>query len=338
MKIIVPMAGRGSRLRPHSLTTPKPLLPVAGSPIVNQLVTEIARVVNTPIDEVAFILGDPTYFGKEVVQQLTSLAESLGAEATIYRQKKPLGTGHAIMCAADSLSGPAVVAYADTLIRADFTLDPKADAVIWVKSVENPEAYGVVELNKDQEIVGLVEKPQRFVSNQAVIGIYYFKDITVLKTKLNKIVKRQLLPGQEYQINDGILAMMKEGYRFFPGQVEEWMDCGNPQITLETNTRMLKILDQEEQALIAPDLVLDNSELIPPCFIGEGVVLKNSTVGPYVALGDGSQVHGSKLSHCLIQKETEIHNAELAHAMIGNKVYFDGNFKEVNLGDYSSLK
>ena len=185
------MAGRGSRLRPHSLTTPKPLLPVAGSPIVNQLVTEIARVVNTPIDEVAFILGDPTYFGKEVVQQLTSLAESLGAEATIYRQKKPLGTGHAIMCAADSLSGPAVVAYADTLIRADFTLDPKADAVIWVKSVENPAAYGVVELNKDQEIVGLVEKPQRFVSNQAVIGIYYFKDITVLKTKLNKIVNRQ---------------------------------------------------------------------------------------------------------------------------------------------------
>lgn len=332
------MAGRGSRLRPHSLTTPKPLLPVAGTPIVNQLVAEIARVVNTPIDEIAFILGDSAYFGKEVVQQLTSLAESLGAEATIYRQKKPLGTGHAIMCAADSLSGPAVVAYADTLIRADFTFDPKADAVIWVKSVENPAAYGVVKLNKDQEIVGLIEKPQSFVSNQAVIGIYYFKDISVLKAKLNKIVKRQLLPGQEYQINDGILAMIKDGYRFFSGQVEEWMDCGSPQITIETNTRMLKILEQEEQTLVAPDLVLDNSELIPPCFIGEGVVLKNSTVGPYVALGAGSQVHGSKLSHCLIQKETEIHNAELEQAMIGNKVYFDGNFKEVNLGDYSSLK
>ena len=114
------MAGRGSRLRPHTLTVPKPLIPIAGKPIVHRLVSDIAKVLGEPIEEVAFILGDPAFFGDDVVESLTALAEGLGAKASIYRQDQPLGTGHAIMCAKDSLAGPAVIAYADTLIRADF--------------------------------------------------------------------------------------------------------------------------------------------------------------------------------------------------------------------------
>jgi glucose-1-phosphate thymidylyltransferase len=147
MKIIVPMAGRGSRLRPHSLTVPKPLIPVAGKPIVHRLVADIVELLNEPIEEIAFILGDPAWFGEDVTNTLKELAFDLGAKASIYRQLNPLGTGHAIMCAEDSLSGPAVVAYADTLIRADFDLDINADSVIWTKKVDNPEAYGVVKLN-----------------------------------------------------------------------------------------------------------------------------------------------------------------------------------------------
>ena len=189
MKIIVPMAGRGSRLRPHSLTVPKPLIPVAGQPIVHRLVKDIVKVLNQPVEEIAFILGDPAWFGDDVVNSLTALAEGLGAKASIYRQDQPLGTGHAIMCAKESLSGPAVIAYADTLIRASFNLDPKADAVIWTKKVANPEAYGVVKLNEQEHIVELVEKPESFVSNQAVIGIYYFKDVEVLKGELQKSPK-----------------------------------------------------------------------------------------------------------------------------------------------------
>ena len=162
------MAGRGSRLRPHSLTVPKPLIPVAGQPIVHRLVKDIVKVLDEPIEEIAFVLGDPAWFGEEVVDSLKELAHSLGAKPTIYRQDQPLGTGHAIMCAAPSLSGPAVIAYADTLIRADFDLDPDADAVIWTKKVPNPEAYGVVKLNSNDEIIELVEKPLDFVSDQAV--------------------------------------------------------------------------------------------------------------------------------------------------------------------------
>ena len=159
MKIIVPMAGRGSRLRPHSLTVPKPLIPVAGKPIVHRLVADIVGLLNEPIEEIAFILGDPAWFGEDVTKSLKELASDLGAKASIYRQLNPLGTGHAIMCAEDSLSGPAVVAYADTLIRADFDLDKNADSVIWTKKVSNPGAYGVVNLNENNEITELVEKP-----------------------------------------------------------------------------------------------------------------------------------------------------------------------------------
>ena len=206
------MAGRGSRLRPHTLTVPKPLIPVAGKPIVHRLVSDIAKVLGEPIEEIAFILGDPAFFGDDVVESLTELAQSLGAKASIYRQDMPLGTGHAIMSAKDSLSGPAVIAYADTLIRADFNLDKDADSVIWVKQVDRPEAYGVVKLNERNEIIELVEKPKDFVSDLAVIGIYYFKDVGVLKDELQYVLDNNIIHGGEYQINDGIKRMMEKGY------------------------------------------------------------------------------------------------------------------------------
>ncbi|WP_418603755.1 sugar phosphate nucleotidyltransferase [Hwangdonia sp.] len=339
MKIIVPMAGRGSRLRPHSLTVPKPLIPVAGQPIVHRLVKDIAKVLKQPIEEIAFVLGDPAWFGDDVVKSLEALAESLGAKPSIYRQDLPLGTGHAIMCAKPSLSGPAVIAYADTLIRAEFDLDPKADAVIWTKQVENPEAYGVVKLNAKEEIVELVEKPKTFVSDQAVIGIYYFKDVGVLKGKLQEILDENVMNGGEYQINDGIKRMMAEGKIFKTGTVDEWMDCGNKAITIETNQRMLGFLkaDGDEQ-LVSNSAKLENSNIIEPCFIGDNVTLKNSTVGPFVSIGNDSVVENSTVKNSLIQTQTSIKNANLDHAMIGNHVKYDGNFTSISIGDYSILE
>ena len=339
MKIIVPRAGRGSRLRPHSLTVPKPLIPVAGQPIVHRLVKDIAKVLKQPIEEIAFVLGDPAWFGDEVVSSLEDLAKSLGAKASIYRQDKPLGTGHAIMCAKPSLSGPAVIAYADTLIRAEFDLDPTADSVIWTKQVDNPEAYGVVKLNSNQEIVELVEKPETFVSDQAVIGIYYFKDVAVLKGKLQEILDENIMNGGEYQINDGIKRMMAEGKVFKTGTVDEWMDCGNKAITIETNQRMLGFLkaDGEEQ-LVASSAKLENSNIIEPCFIGENVVLKNTTIGPFVSIGNGTVIENSTIENSLIQTNSEIKNAKLNNAMIGNNVKYNGEFTSISIGDYSVLE
>ena len=339
MKIIVPMAGRGSRLRPHSLTVPKPLIPVAGQPIVHRLVKDIAKVLKQPIDEIAFVLGDPAWFGDDVVESLKSLAVSLGAKPSIYRQDKPLGTGHAIMCAEPSLSGPAVIAYADTLIRAEFDLDPTADSVIWTKRVANPEAYGVVKLNDKQEIVELVEKPETFVSDQAVIGIYYFKDVAVLKGKLQEILNENIMNGGEYQINDGIKRMMAEGKIFKTGTVDQWMDCGNKNVTLETNAKMLGFLTSDgEEKLIADSVENNNSTIIEPCCIGENVISNNATVGPNVSIGNNCIIDNSTVKNSLIQTHTTIKNANLDKAMIGNHVSYNGNFTSVSIGDYSVLE
>ncbi|WP_142784437.1 sugar phosphate nucleotidyltransferase [Changchengzhania lutea] len=339
MKIIVPMAGRGSRLRPHSLTVPKPLIPVAGQPIVHRLVKDIAKVLKQPIEEIAFVLGDPAWFGDDVVKSLTALATDLGAKASIYRQDLPLGTGHAIMCAKPSLSGPAVIAYADTLIRAEFDLDPTADSVIWTKQVDNPEAYGVVKLNANDDIVELIEKPETFVSDQAVIGIYYFKDVAVLKDKLQEILDENVMNGGEYQINDGIKRMMADGKVFKTGTVDEWMDCGNKAITIETNQRMLGFLKGDgEEALISESVTLENSKIIEPCFIGENVVLINTTVGPYVSVGNNTIIENSIVKNSLIQTHTTIKNANLDNAMIGNYVNYDGDFTSISIGDYSVLE
>ncbi len=333
------MAGRGSRLRPHSLTVPKPLIPVAGEPIVHRLVKDIAKVLKQPIEEIAFVLGDPAWFGDAVVDSLKALAEGLGAKASIYRQDQPLGTGHAIMSAKPSLSGPAVIAYADTLIRAEFDLDPTADSVIWTKRVANPEAYGVVKLNDEQNIVELVEKPENFVSDQAVIGIYYFKDVAVLKDKLQEVLDENVMHGGEYQINDGIKRMMAEGKIFKTGTVDEWMDCGNKAVTLDTNAKMLGFLkaDNEEQ-LVDASVVLENSNIIEPCFIGKGTVLKNTTVGPYVSIGKDCVIENSTVKNSLIQNESTIKNANLDEAMIGNHVKYNGEFTKISIGDYTVIE
>lgn len=337
MKIIVPMAGRGSRLRPHTLTVPKPLVPVAGMPIVHRLVSDIVDVVGEKVDEIAFILGDPAFFGDDVVESLTKLANDLGAKASIYRQDEPLGTGHAIMCAKDSLQGPAVIAYADTLIQADFKLDPAADAVIWVKQVDQPEAYGVVKLNENKEIDELVEKPAEFVSDLAVIGIYYFKNVAELKDELQIVLDNNIIHGGEYQINDGIKGMMAKGKVFKTGEVEQWMDCGNKKVTVETNQQVLKNEAKKGKQLIPESCVIENSIVIKPCYIGKGVKLSNAVVGPYASIGDNSIITDSRVSNSIIQHEVKISNGVIENSMIGSFAEFNGLARDLSIGDYSTI-
>jgi glucose-1-phosphate thymidylyltransferase len=300
------------------------------------LVEDIAAVLNQNIDEVAFIIHES--FGKKVEEELIAIAQKLGAKGTIYYQNEALGTGHAIMCAKDSLNGPAVIAYADTLIRADFDLDKTADSVIWVKQVDQPEAFGVINLNENNEIIELVEKPKEFVSDLAVIGIYYFKDVAVLKNELQLVLDNNIVHGGEYQINDGIKQMMAKGMKFVPGKVEEWMDCGNKDVTVDTNNRMLNFLHNDGIHLIDYDVKQENSTIIPPCYIGKNVVLTNATIGPNVSLGDGCHVSDSTIKNSLIQTHSHIKNAHLDNAMIGNHVSFEGKFTSISIGDYSVLE
>ncbi len=330
------MAGRGSRLRPHTLTIPKPLIPIAGKPIVHRLVEDIAGVINQKIDEIAFIIHKD--FGDKVPVELVAIAEKLGAKGTIYYQDQPLGTAHAIMSAKESMQGPIVVAYADTLFRADFTLDTSADSVIWVKQVADPSAFGVVKLNDNNQIVDFVEKPKDFVSDLAIIGIYYFKSGEALRAELQYLLDNNVVKGGEYQLTDGLENMKQKGLKFVPGKVDEWMDCGNKDVTVDTNSRMLGFLHNDGQNLVSTDVRLDNSTIIPPCYIADDVILINSTVGPNVSLGKGTHVTNSTIKNSLIQTHAHIKNAKLDNAMIGNHAIFDGDFKNVSIGDYSVLE
>ncbi len=330
------MAGRGSRLRPHTLTVPKPLIPIAGKPIVHRLVEDIAGVINQKIDEIAFIIHKD--FGNQVPKDLIAIAEKLGAKGTIYYQDQPLGTGHAIMCAKDSMDGPIVVAYADTLFRADFSLDTSADSVIWVKQVQDPSAFGVVQLNENNQIVDFVEKPKNFISDLAIIGIYYFKKGEDLRTELQYLIDHNIVKGGEYQLTDGLENLKQKGMKFVPGKVDEWMDCGNKNVTVETNSRMLQFLHNDGEHLIDFDVKQENSTIIPPCYIAEDVVLINATVGPNVSLGKGCHVINSSIKNSLVQTHSHIKNAALDNAMIGNHASFDGDFTSISIGDYSVLE
>ncbi len=330
------MAGRGSRLRPHTLTVPKPLIPIAGKPIVHRLVEDIAGVINQQIDEIAFIIHKD--FGPQVEKDLIAIAEKLGSKGTIYYQNEALGTAHAILCAKDSMSGPIVVAYADTLFRADFTLDTTADSVIWVKQVEDPSAFGVVQLDSENRIVDFVEKPKEFVSDLAIIGIYYFKSGETLRAELQYLLDNNVVKGGEYQLTDGLENMKVKGLKFVPGKVDEWMDCGNKNVTVETNSRLLGFLQTDGENLVSDSARIENATIIPPCFIGDDVVLINSTVGPNVSLGKATHVTDSTIKNSLVQTHAHIRNANLDNAMIGNHASFDGNFTSISIGDYSVLE
>ena len=333
MKIIVPMAGRGSRLRPHTLTVPKPLIPIAGKPIVQRLVEDIAKVAGEPIDEIAFIIGD---FGPEVEKSLIAIAEKLGAKGSIYIQDEPLGTAHAIKCAENSMQGDVVIAFADTLFRADFTLDKNSDGVIWVQKVEDPSAFGVVKLDDYGFITDFVEKPKTFVSDLAIIGIYYFKSAEKLKNEINFIMENDIKQGGEYQLTTALENLRQKGAKFSLGKVDDWMDCGNKNATVETNGKILEY-EKEEFAHYPESAKIENSLIIPPCFIGENVEITNSKIGPYVSLGNGTKIISSNIENSLIQEKTLINHGNLSNSMIGSSAKYYGVAREISLGDYSVL-
>ncbi|MFD0992238.1 sugar phosphate nucleotidyltransferase [Tenacibaculum geojense] len=337
MKIIVPMAGIGSRLRPHTLTTPKPLTVIAGKTIVQRLVEDISKVVNEQIEEIAFIIGPAAKgFPADTSQKLISIAESLGAKGSVYVQEEALGTAHAIYCAKNSLSGPCVVAFADTLFKAEFKLDANADGAIWVKRVEDPSAFGVVKL-KDGYITDFVEKPDHFVSDLAIIGIYYFKDGDKLKNEIQYLIDNDIKERGEYQLTNVLESLKEQGAKFIPGTVDAWMDCGKKNPTVDTNKQTLTFEQQDGNNLVADDVILENAKIIQPCYVGNNVVLKNTTIGPYVSIGHNSVVENSTIENSLIQNNVTITNATLNEAMIGNFAKFDGNFTSVSIGDYTEL-
>ena len=334
MNIIVPMAGRGSRLRPHTLTVPKPLIKVGGKPIVHRLVEDISKMCKEKIDEVAFVIGD---FGEQVEKELIAVAKELGAKGSIHYQKEPLGTAHAVLCAEQCLEGPVIVAFADTLFKADFKISEDIEGMIWVKQIDDPSAFGVVQLNATNEIVDFVEKPTEFVSDLAMIGIYFFKDGAALKRELNYLLDNNMQKGGEYQLPDALRRLTEKGTTFLPGKVDAWLDCGNKKVTVDTNKNVLNFDHEKGLNLVDKNADIINSTIIQPCFIGAGAKILDSVVGPHVSIGDNTIVRSSVLSNCLIQNDSSLAHLNLKDSMIGALVELHQKPKDLSVGDFTKI-
>ena len=335
MNIIIPMAGMGKRMRPHTLTIPKPLIPIAGKPIVQRLVEDIARVCPESINNIVFVAG---HFGEEVEQRLLETAAQVGATGHIRYQEEALGTAHAVYCGQEFLDGPTVIAFADTLFAADFKMDLQQDGIIWVKEVEDPSAFGVVTLDDQGYINGMVEKPNTFVSNLAIIGIYFVKNGRGLKTQIEYLLNNDLKTKGEYQLTNAMENMKAKGMQFVPGAVDEWLDCGNYAATVYTNQR---VLANKASEFVGVASRFDESvTIIEPCFIGDGVSLKNCQIGPFVSIGNKTELENCKISNTIIQENCSLRDFNCHNSMIGNSVAISGAqiaSQVYSLGDFSSI-
>ncbi len=334
MRIIIPMAGKGKRMRPHTLTVPKPLISVAGKPIVQRLVEDITKVCGEKVEEIAFIIGAD--FGVEVEQTLIKIAEVQGAKGSIYYQDKALGTAHAIMCAQKSITGKMVVAFADTLFKADFVMDTEKQGVIWVQKIEDPRQFGGVKLNGNGIITDFVEKPEEFVSDLAIIGIYYFKDGDNLKKELQYLLDNNITEKGEFQLTNALENMKARGIKFEPGKVTEWLDCGNKDATVYTNQRVLEF-DKGKSFLRGKNIELKNSIIIEPCFIGDNVKLSNSIIGPHTSIGPNSIIETSIVKNSIIQSSSKISNANINNSMLGEAAEVKGKPLDLSISDHTQI-
>ena len=328
------MAGMGKRMRPHTLTVPKPLIQVAGKPIVQRLVEDIAKVIDEKIDEIAFVVGD---FGKETEAKLIAIAESLGAKGSVHIQEEALGTAHAILCAQQALTGKVIVAFADTLFKADFKIETaQHDGIIWVQKIDDPKMFGVVKVNENNVITDFVEKPQDFVSDLAIIGIYYFKDGDYLKSELQYLIDNNIKEKGEYQLTNALENMKQKGAQFSPGKITEWLDCGNKDATVYTNSRVLAF--NEGDSLVAKSVKSNHSLIIEPCYIGENAVLENSIVGPYASIGANTKIVNSNVKNSIIQNNSHIENCVIDNSMIGAYAEIKQSKMDLSVSDYSVYK
>ncbi len=333
MNIIIPMAGWGTRLRPHSLTIPKPMLPIAGKPIVQRLAEDLMKTVTEKVENIAFIIRRD--FGKKIEEHLIQVGKELNTPVHIFYQDEPLGTAHATLCAGDLLTGKIIVAFADTLFRFNKQLDTNQEGIIWVQKVQDPSAFGVVKLNAEGAITDFVEKPKDFVSDLAIIGIYYFKDGAKLRSEMQYLIDNNIREKGEYQLTNALENLKQKGTKFVPGEVSDWLDCGNKNATVDTNQRYLDFIKDEN--LVSEKAVIENSVIIQPAFIDEGTRIVNSVIGPHVSIGKNTVVEDCIVRNSIIQSQSSVKNQLIHNSIVGNYVNLQGKFTDLSVGDYTGI-
>jgi glucose-1-phosphate thymidylyltransferase len=320
VKALIPAAGVGTRLRPHTLNKPKALLPVAGRPIIGHIVDDLH---GAGIDGFVVVVG---YEGAAVREWFA--AERAGLDVIFVEQRERLGLGHALWTARRAMGEePFFCILGDTILKADYRALVGADHdQIAVREVEDPRRFGVVVLEGDR-VIRFAEKPDPPVSNLAIVGAYLFRRPAVLWRALDRIVDEDIRTKGEYQLTDALQLMVAEGVPFGVVPVRDWYDCGKPETWLATNQALL-----EQEAPPAP------AGVEPPCAIAPSAVLHDCRIGPYVSVGSGTVLEGCNLSRCVIGSGSQLRDCHLAESLVGDHCQVEGARGQINVGDFSELQ
>lgn len=328
MKIVIPMAGFGTRLRPHTWSKPKPMVSAAGKPVLGHVLDMFSGLSN--VDELVAIVG---YLGEQIEGYITKTYPQW--DARFVNQDEMLGQSHAVWLAREGLEGPMVLVFVDTIIDVDLSLleDDPAEAIAWVKEVEDPRRFGVVDLDEDGFVQKIIEKPSDPSNNLALVGFYYFKEAANLVEAIEEQMERDTQLGGEYYLADAVNIMLNEGLKMRVEEVEVWKDCGKPGPLLETNRYLLENgRDNSQDALQREGAVI-----IPPVYIAPTAAVSESVIGPYVSIGPECVIQHSIIVDSIVEERTRIESSHLKQSIIGRQATVVGSHQQLNIGDSATI-
>ncbi|MBC7263284.1 MAG: NTP transferase domain-containing protein [Chloroflexi bacterium] len=323
MKVVIPLAGFGTRLRPHTFTKPKPLVSVAGKPVLGHILDKLKGV---DISEIIYIVG---YLGNQIEEYVEA---NYQFPSRYVVQEELKGQAHAIWLAREHIEGPVLIIFVDTIFETDLSAlrDEPSDGIVYVSEVDDPGRFGVVIVGQDGYIQRLVEKPTKPVSNLAVIGLYYLKDSALLMECIDELIRRDIKTQGEYFLADALQLMIDRGQRLVARTVEVWEDCGKPETVLHTNRYLLEHGGAQE-------VPTDHGILIPPVYVDKTAVIRESIIGPYVSVAAGAVIVRSIIRNSIINENAHIENAVLTDSLIGKDADVRGSFERLNVGDSSQV-
>lgn len=326
MKVIIPLAGKGTGLRPHTHTKPKPLVYVAGKTVLGHILDDLKD--NKDIDEMIFITG---YLGDQIER---FIKENYGFKATFVEQKELKGQAHAIRLARPFIkdTDQVVIWFVDTISNANISTlkNVKEDGAIFVKEVEDPRRFGQHRVNDQGIILENKEKADPPISNLVNIGLYYVRNAKLMFECIDELIRKDIQTKGEYYLMDAFQIMMDKGAKFRAIEIDIWKDCGKPDTLLETNRYFLDIGRTKMGKT-------SNCLIIPPVYIDDGCDIEGSIIGPYVSVAKGAHVRGSVLKDCIIGKNSHVHNANLKESLVGDDASVIGSTKKLNVGDNSGI-
>jgi glucose-1-phosphate thymidylyltransferase len=323
MRAVIPVAGVGTRLRPHTYSLPKVLLNVAGKPILAHILDSL---IEQSIEHATIITG---YMGKLVEEYVLNRYSNIKFDFVV--QEKLLGLGHAIWTGRKTYNNDELmIILGDTIFDVDLGLAVQSSKnSIGVKEVNDPRRFGVVVNDENGKILKLIEKPETPVSNLAIVGIYYIKDTALLNNSLDELMNKDIKTRGEYQLTDAMQLMIDKGADFSTFSVDGWYDCGKPETLLSTNRFLL---DQKPSINL-----LEDSIIIPPVFISDNAVVESSVIGPYASIADGAIVKDSIIRNSIISFGAKVTSSLLEESIIGNDAEVTGHFHRLNVGDSSQI-